>query len=280
MAGLTREELIAQGCTEKRTQQGTAYFENAICEVVAKVCTNCREVIALTGFTKHKSGLYGHRATCKVCSRKIDRQYREANPEKARECVRKCYEANSEKYRETTRQYREANPEKVRGYHRKYREDNKEKRRESDRKWQASNPEKCAIRQQRRRARRAALPDTLTLEQQLEIVSYFNGGCALTGSTNFHMDHVIPINCGHGGTNYANASPLRDDLNMSKSDRNIFEWFSDNRERFGLSQAKFDALIAYLAEVNGMTTKEYRAYVDWCFDNPRSLDELTEEEIA
>lgn len=292
MTKLIREELMEQGCTEKRNTRGTLYFENLTGEVVAKECSKCSKVIALEGFCKHKTSLGGRMSTCKACDCERTRKYREANPEKARESVRKYrednsekiresvrkyYEANSEKVRKSVRNYREVNPEKMREMDRKYRRNNLEKKRERVRNWQAANLVRCALNTQRRRARKATLPDTLTIKQQSVIASHFDGGCAVTGSSDYHMDHVIPLACGHGGTIYRNMIPLRADLNTSKKDRNIFEWFEVNKERHSMEQTKFDTLIAYLAEVNEMSTKEYRAYVDWCFDNPRTIDDLTTE---
>jgi hypothetical protein len=115
---------------------------------------------------------------------------------------------------------------------------------------------------ERRRARERSLPDTFTLTQLNETLAQFNGGCALTGdSFAIHWDHVIPLATGHGGTIYGNMIPLRADLNVSKSDANIFEWFKTNKQRFELSQERFDALIRWLAQVNEMSTSEYRDYV-------------------
>jgi hypothetical protein len=138
--------------------------------------------------------------------------------------------------------------------------------------WQKNNREKTSAAAQRRRARKVSLPYDLTEEEIDIILSRFNG-CVLTGDISFHLDHVIPLAIGHGGTTFGNISPLRSDLNMSKSDRNIFEWFDSVRQRFELSQENFDTLIEWLASVNEMTVEEYRDYVYWCHENPRSIDE-------
>lgn len=116
-----------------------------------------------------------------------------------------------------------------------------------------------------RRAREQGLPNTLTSCQQAKILTHFKGGCALTGDEgDIHMDHVIPISVGHAGTTYENIIPLRADLNLSKHNRNLFDWFADNRDRFGLEQQLFDELITYLAGINGMTNVEYETYVYEC----------------
>ena len=121
--------------------------------------------------------------------------------------------------------------------------------------------------QHRRNARERCLPNDLTNEQQNEIIAHFNNACALTGeTTDLHLDHVIPLAAGYGGTTYGNMIPLRGDLNCSKNDSNLFEWFESNRQRFKLSQERFDALVKYLADVNEMTVEEYKAYYNGCFE--------------
>lgn len=133
----------------------------------------------------------------------------------------------------------------------------------------------------KRRGAFSNIPHTISAKQWKNISTRFNNSCALTGDrARLHMDHVIPLSVGHGGTVYENMIPLRADLNLSKSNRNIFDWFADNRERFGLEQRKFDELIEYLADINNMTTKEYEEYVRWCHDNPRTIDEIKAEETS
>lgn len=102
----------------------------------------------------------------------------------------------------------------------------------------------------------------------------FHFRCALTGESVIHLDHVIPLAIGHGGTLVKNIIPLRKDLNLNKKDKNIFEWFDANKERFNLPQERFDRLIEWLASANAMSVDEYRDYVYWCHANPRSIDEL------
>ncbi|MEW4281722.1 HNH endonuclease [Priestia megaterium] len=122
--------------------------------------------------------------------------------------------------------------------------------------------------QHRRNARERSLPNDLSNEQQDAIMTHFNNACALTGETiDLHLDHVIPLAAGHGGTTYGNMIPLRGDLNCSKNDSNLFEWFKSNRRRFELSQERFDALVQYLADVNEMTVEEYTKYYYECFED-------------
>jgi hypothetical protein len=194
-----------------------------------------------------------------------------------REENRERIKARKAKYREENRsrleKHREENREKISEYMAKYRKENKSKIYEREVKYRKENPDKNFIKAHRRLARKLALPDDLTSEQKVAISIRFNDACALTGdSESVHFDHVIPLASGHGGTIYGNMIPLRADLNYSKNDSNIFEWFDINKNRLNLPQERFDTLIAYLAEINGMTVNEYCDYVYWCHANPRNID--------
>ena len=85
------------------------------------------------------------------------KEWRVANPEKAREATRKWRAANPERMREATRKWRVANPEyfrkyraanreKIRGIQRRFREKDPEKYRKANTQkniiWRANNPEK------------------------------------------------------------------------------------------------------------------------------------------
>jgi hypothetical protein len=222
--------LDLTGLTKKQTKGRwkTVYYVDGANEIKAKVCTVCAGVKTVEEYSKHKSGLGGSKSNCKACDHEKRCEYYEINRKKTAEDARNWQENNRERYTETAR------------------------------KWRKKNLDKRALNHQRRRARKAALPDDFTTEQMTETLAYFNGGCALTGATeNIHWDHVVPLSTGFGGTTYGNMIPLRGDLNVSKSDGNIFDWFDRNEERFGLDRSKFDALIDWLAEVNGFPSRKY-----------------------
>jgi len=201
---------------------------------------------------------------------KSQRKHYEENRASVLEKHRKYYKENRASILERNRSYREENRDSVLERKRKYQEENRTSIAEYKRKHYEENPHVESIRRQRRRARKSALPDTLTKEQLEEITDRFHGGCALTGCTEgTHLDHVIPVVIGHGGTTLQNMIPLRADLNSSKNARCIFDWFYDVKDRFKLSQTKFDELIEYLAHINGMTANKYEDYVRWCHDNQR-----------
>jgi hypothetical protein len=267
--------------TEKKNRKGTTYFEDESGNIVAKNCAKCNEVKTLDDYPKHKAGLGGRESSCKRCKagyyaeNKADyvRRY-ESNKEHYQELMRIYYATNKESLSEYQRKYNAENKEYIAERYRKYCDANREYLTELSRNWRRNNPEKATLIAERRRARKQSLPDDFAEDQLLETLASF-GGCALTGeASNLHWDHVIPLATGFGGTIFGNMIPLRGDLNTSKNDANIFEWFRANKERFSLSQSKFDRLVEWLASVNVMTTDEYRSFVNECFENKRNAGEL------
>jgi hypothetical protein len=264
--------------TEKRNRKGTVYHEENG-EIVAKSCAKCNEIKTLNSYTKHKAGLGGRESSCKSCKAGYYTENRadylsryESNKEHLLELMRVRYETDKESHLEYRRKYYAENKEAISERHREYSKENREYLTELSRNWRRNNPEKATLITERRRARKKSLPDDFTEAQMLETLNFF-GGCALTGEIDsLHWDHVIPLATGFGGTTFGNMIPLRNDLNMSKSDANIFEWFSANKERFNLSQSKFDILIERLASVNEITTDEYRSFVNECFENKHNIN--------
>jgi hypothetical protein len=273
-----RKRVTLEELTEKWTHKRVKYYENDGCEIVAKVCTKCSKVKELDGYSKKKGCLGGRLSYCKSCEARYRQENKERRADNLRKWrkenedhVRKYYEANKEREADRTRKWYESNREHVTEYNRKYREENKELRAETCRKWQRNNPDKSAMNKQRYRARKAGLPDDFTSAQQSKVIASFNNACALTGDTSWSWDHAIPINSGHGGTTFNNMYPLRGDLNSSKGDRNIFDWYYANSQRFNLDREKFNSLIAYLADLNEMTPEEYREHVYFCHENSNEI---------
>jgi predicted transposase YbfD/YdcC len=240
---LTQDFLNDYKRLEKKRRKKTIWYENDEGEIIAKVCVKCGYAKLFEEFPKHNTGLGGREASCKSCKAEATRNWYKDNRETALE--------NDLKYNEMNKDVR--------------------------RKWQKANTERTSLAYQRRRARKAVLPDTLTIEDYAKTLEYFGNACALTGQKeNIEQEHAIPISIGRGGTTFENCYPMHKRLNLSKFNHNIFEWFKVNRQRFELSQERFDNLIAYLASANAMTVEEYRDYVYWCHANPRSIDEIKE----
>lgn len=268
---MSEEGVKLEGLTEKRNRKGTVYYQNELAEILAKMCSNCGEIKSLEEYPKEKAKLGGRSSACKKCNNKRNSKWREENPE----YMPTWYEENREHKSELDKKWRENNRDRALEFCRNWYVENRERDAERGRKWRKENWDKVILSAQRRRARKATLPDNLTNEQMSIILANFSGGCALSGEEiDIHWDHVIPLATGFGGTTFANMIPLRSDLNVSKYDKNIFEWFEANMQRFELSQERFDNLIAWLASANAMTVGEYRDYVYWCHANTRNIDEM------
>lgn len=237
--------------------------------IPGKICGRCKDWKALEEFNTDKQGVGGKQNKCRVCQSTIFKEYYRANEEilliKKNEYNRK----NRDVRRLYHKRYYEENKDRAI----MYREANRERYTELTRRWRIANKERSLLVTRLRRARIRTLPNDLTAEQQNDLIRKFNG-CALTDSIEFDIDHVIPLSIGHGGTTYGNVLPLRHDLNQSKGTRNIFEWFEANRQRFDISQSKFDEAIMWLANINGLSVEDYRDHVYWCHENPHSLEDL------
>lgn len=236
----------------KFNKAGTAYIE-VDGNVIAKECRKCGEMKVLGEYHAEKSGFVGKRSICTCCNNKR----------------RKIgYASNRSREIENKRRYREENKEIVREARRKYYEEHREKEIIKTLQWKRENKELVAMQKANRKARVAILPSDLSHEQLEYTLSHFKRCCALTGEDcEVHLDHFIPLCTGHGGTTFGNIIPIRADLNISKNGSNPFEWFKENNERFNLSQRKFNEVVTYLAQINGMSIADYRDYVYKCFEN-------------
>lgn len=201
------------------------------------------------------------------------------NREKCLEYRKGYYEENRGQILLQKRDYYEKNIEQISEYRREYYKENKEKFLEYGRKWAAQNPEKVREIASRRRTRKAGLPDDVTDRRWEEIVKDdFNGSCALTGeSDDLTMEHFIPLSIHHGGTYDGNLYPMVKSLNSSKWKANPFEWIQrpDIHER--IPAERWNALVSYLAEKNGLTVEDFRDFVYWCFDNPRTPEQAAKD---
>jgi hypothetical protein len=244
--------------------------EMEVCNgVVGKTCGKCKEWRQADAFNVDKQGVGGLQYKCRNCQSTVFKKYYKENEDLLRSKKIEYHHNNREARRLYDKKYYAENQDKVI----KYRKDNRARYTELTRKWRERNKERGLLPARLRRARIISLPNDLTNYQQDLLINKFKG-CALTESDNFDFDHVIPLTVGHGGTTYGNMIPLRHDLNQSKGNRNIFEWFEANRQRFNLSQEKFDSLIEWLAEINEVTVDDYTSHVYWCHENPHSLDDL------
>jgi hypothetical protein len=225
-------KVSRKGRKAYKDSEGTIYLQ----------CTKCEKPHEYSNFYNNKNKFMGKDVFCKKCSSEDAKAWREKNKGYKKEYNHRWYIEN---YPRT-----------------------KERMKANSKRWRKENRDKHNLRELRRRARKKALPDTLTSEQILLL----GNSCYLTGVSNdIHLDHVIPLAIGHGGTIYENMIPLSAEVNMSKQANNIFEWAEQNHERLGFTMERFNEVMSEVAERNNMTLEEYREYVYWCFENKRVL---------
>ena len=256
-----------------------------------KLCKGCSTEKASCEFYSHKNATDGLSPKCKECVKARAAKYRRDNP-KPRvkrgprkdgfrllpDGMRKCSKCQDVKpmsnfHKNTQRasgvtscckkcvnseakERRNNHYEELLQRRREWRDKNRQRVREVDAKWREENRDKKRLTESRRRARKQALPDTLTSEETESILAKFNDRCALCDSPAEALDHFIPLASGHGGTTKENIIPLCRNMNSSKNDRNPFEW-----ARLCLSNSekkRFDLLIEYLADINELEVDKYR----------------------
>lgn len=235
----------------KRNNRGVEYVETEG-NIIAKTCTKCLCLKVLGEFPKERTGFCGKRSICSVCNAERRRFH---------------YSSNRDAELKRSADYRIKNLEKVQEKRRVRYLENKEQECAKAVKWKSENKERVAKNRQNREARKRNLPNTLTSREITEIHKTFKGKCAMTGKEGeLHLDHFIPLCAGAGGTTKANIVPILSELNVSKGGKNPFEWFSENKRRFGIEDSNFRELVEYLACENGMTYLEYEKYVNHCFE--------------
>jgi transposase len=203
-------------------------------------CNLCKSVKPLTDFINKTKGFYGKGSNCKKCDHKRIEEWKERNPDKARAIVQR----------------------------------NNARRRGKPK----SKPSSEEIRQKRLyeghvyRTRRRNMSNTLTEDQYEIIINKYDRKCCLTGRSEVHLDHVIPLATGHAGTTYENMIPLAGELNSSKNAYNIFEWAKDKHNYFGFSMERFNEVMAEVAERNQMSFEKFKNYVYSCHANPNTVE--------
>lgn len=167
-----------------------------------KYCRKCDTYYPATSeyFKQDKKKKDGFKYTCRTCSNKQSKSWRERNPDKQKQLQHAWYD------------------EKGVEYHRDYNDRNREQAR---------------LFVSKRRARKRSLPDTLTKEEWQRALDYFSGRCAICGRPagfwhTIAADHWIPFahpDC--TGTIATNIVPMchgNGGCNNSKNDHDALIW--------------------------------------------------------
>src|SRR5258708_15381297 len=177
----------------------------------SKQCTKCKQIFpATTDFfpkdNRHFDGLQSH---CRICFQNNTREWRKEHIEKARETVRQWNKTHRKKKSIDGARWNSEHPESRKIIAKRYNE---------------KHPDTSNIIQQRRRARKLALPATLTDIEWQEIKAAWGYSCAYCGRKWFeiesvlHQEHVIPVAQG-GAYSKDNIVPACRKCNFKKNNR-------------------------------------------------------------
>lgn len=108
----------------------------------------------------------------------------------------------------------------------------------------------------------------MNAEEMIEVMIRFDFKCALTDSTEVHIDHWFPKKYG-GMITVGNSYPLDATLNERKSAQNPFEFFERDDIRKLYPKERFDDLVFWLSVNNNMTIEEFRDYTNKLYDSCR-----------
>lgn len=195
-----------------------------------KPCPKCGEELPLSAFSKDSRTPTGLKSWCKLCMKASRKEYR-----KREECLAH--------YRQYQRRYRKEHPE-VQDWHRRYlreyRKDHREEERNRCRKYRNTPKGREMYRraEQRRRTQKVGLPATLTDNEWLVALAYFDDRCAYCGASEalLHQEHIVPLSVG-GGYIAANIVPACKRCNSSKGTKALEDWATDGGAAFVLPKA-------------------------------------------
>lgn len=237
-----------------------------------KECCRCNVAKDLSLFYKNKRSSDGHAYHCKECHNKTTIQWQQENPERASDInniaqvkrrtqkaqtQREYYLNNKDYYKQKSVEYRAKYPEKFVGRLRKQKIDP-----DYSREYRAKNKDLIKFHRKKRKALIRGSIVNFSKDDYDSVLERFEYKCAISGSSDIHMDHFIPISTGYGDTTIGNMIPLDAKLNLSKSASNPFEWI---KTRSDIDRKRFEDVVFYLAEMNGLTTDEFEAHVYNCF---------------
>jgi len=187
-------------------------------EMQTKVCSTCKIEKPFTQFSKHKGKPNNLRYSCKKCNNKESENFRQANPDYAKN----HYEKNKTTILARQKLWHLQNKEKVKPVKQKYYKNNRDKIKEYQKQWLQNNHDKNRAKRARRRV--AELGAKTFVITQKEIKKLYNTKCVYCSSVqNIELDHIIPLSRGgnHSAGNLVSACRT---CNRSKGFKTITEW--------------------------------------------------------
>lgn len=177
-----------------------------------KKCIRCGETKEFTQFSKNKNTKDGYQVWCKSCKKEYSKQYCENNKEWKKQYDKQYYEQNKEHRKQYVKQHRQDNKEHYKQYSKQYRQENKEQVNSNNRK---------------RRARKQAVMENYTSQDEQRTRNLFGHKCFNCNTTeNLTIDHHKPLSKGYALDRY-NAVLLCKSCNSSKWNKTPEEFYNE-----------------------------------------------------
>lgn len=193
-----------------------------------KRCRQCNAEKPLSAFGKNSSRKDGIHYYCRACLCERSRNWRKANPEKAREGKRRWAKTdkgramkarerakNKAKYAERERKRRAEKPDEIRAQWQAWAKRNAEHVRRYSREYQRNHPRPRA-------GEKHIDPESVGMVSVLR-----NDPCAYCGGAGGEIDHIEPASAGGGNewTNFTSACPT---CNRKKNAKPLLTFLLDN----------------------------------------------------
>lgn len=224
-----------------------------------KSCTGCGLVKPTSEYPKDRSKSDGLSTRCKPCKYAKTAEWRNADPDRAKQAAAKSYskhresrkaygrkkyqdgglekrtqwrEKNRDRDRETCRRWAKNHPDKTKMYARRGYENNREKRIRQATEWNKLHPKQvikqAIIQNARRRSRKLANGgDGYTSAHWHEVLRRSGGMCAYCRTSEAKsVDHFIPLKLG-GAHDYRNIVPACRRCNSTKRDNEPVKWITE-----------------------------------------------------
>lgn len=231
-----------------------------------KICVKCGEgkPSTLEYFHKKSSEADGLAKQCKICFNEYDKQRYRNNPElvqRKKERNKKYKENHAEEIKEYRRthnnkeknrqrakiyyannkdkilkrrkghchEYQQKNPERIqkrKEWEKQYYQEHKEHKYQVHLEWNHKNKDRIALYRQKRKAHKKEVQNTLTLEQWMQVIKYFDNKCAYCGrELPLEKEHFMPLSKG-GPLTRDNIICACKRCNSSKGNTMYEDWYT------------------------------------------------------
>lgn len=168
-----------------------------------KFCSRCGQEKNISEFYKDKSRPDGFSYKCKKCADDINKNWKQKNPDTAKEAVARWFKNNPTKNREAVRRYKAAHKDMVEERAKKYRKEHPEKNRETSARYRRTLRGNLNKRMATRmgeslkgvKARRTweSLVGYTVDDLKKHLEKQFKDGMSWDNYGQWHIDHKIPV---------------------------------------------------------------------------------------